>query len=124
MDFQRARCYTPNMGKRRDPFDLTPREGELYGKIHDATRCCIDGWGGYVASVCKPGSTDLLFENHRAMHNVHEEGFRRGDPLDAAEAYAKALKWLKKTARSRGLKLMLFQHPPEGHAGKVKLVRA
>lgn len=58
------------------------------------------------------------------MQNVFEVGFRQGDTTRRTEAHAEALAWLKSVALSRGMKLKLYVYPPDGHAGKVKLVDA
>lgn len=113
------------MKTKTDPYEMVAKPGEMYGKIHDATKCCIDGWGAIIASVCEgpaAGGTKLKFQP--GLDNVHEEGFPLGYPALREDAEKSALKWLKKTAKARGLKLKLYVVPPEGHAGKVKLVSA
>lgn len=108
--------------KERDLYDLIPALGEMYGEVHEATGCCIAGWGCFIASITDaPGSGKI--KTDPIMVRIHEEGFRidvENPKLDGQRELAKnrCYEWLQEVAKERGLRLVTT----EVVNGKVKLV--
>lgn len=61
----------------------------MYGEAHDATRCCVEGFSCWVASITDARGEALLYHGRY-------EGIREFD------TEAECIAWLEAEARKRG----------------------
>jgi hypothetical protein len=83
----------------------TNQKPVMYGEVHDVTKCCVEGFGCWIASVCSDTSRALKFLDAAGKF----------DEMLEASSRVEGITWLKELAAQRGLELRLY--PPQGMAG-------
>lgn len=60
----------------------------VYGRVHDATHCCIEGFSCWVGSVVEGPNSTKMKRGHDGYQTF--EGKDRAEAISLLEAYAKS----------------------------------